>query len=86
MSAQDSTEGDASRAAFRAFVRTHHPDVGGDPDEFMAGLAEFSRAGVPEADPDDPRYDAPISFVVSPKGVARVRQWRRRRRRPPRVS
>ncbi|MEC3981093.1 hypothetical protein [Amycolatopsis sp. H20-H5] len=99
-SASDDAEGGTSRAAFRAFVRGHHPDVGGDPDEFMAGLAEFRRLGVigdaaarevaREMAEDsgsyaDHRYDAPVSFVVNPKGVARVREWRRRRRRPPRV-
>ena len=29
------------RAAYRAFVRDHHPDRGGDPDVFVAGLARF---------------------------------------------
>lgn len=31
----------ARREEFRAFVRTHHPDVGGDPAVFRAGLAAF---------------------------------------------
>ena len=30
-----------SRAEFRAFVRNHHPDVGGDPDTFIAGIARY---------------------------------------------
>ncbi|MEV6642215.1 hypothetical protein [Amycolatopsis sp. NPDC051371] len=50
----------ASRAAFRAFVRAHHPDVGGDPAQFAAGLARF-RAGEPavvESEVDSSRYDA----------------------------
>ena len=39
------------RAAFRAFVRAHHPDVGGDPETFRAGLAAFGgRAALPLAD------------------------------------
>jgi hypothetical protein len=29
------------RAAYRAFVRDNHPDRGGDPDVFVAGLARF---------------------------------------------
>jgi hypothetical protein len=70
------------RAAFRAFVRTHHPDVGGDPAEFAAGLARF-RAG--ESEMDDARYDAPLRFVVNRRGVAAVLARFRRRRRPPRV-
>jgi hypothetical protein len=80
------TEEEAARAAYRAFVREHHPDVGGDPDEFVAGLEKLRRqqAGPPG---DSPRFDAPVTFVVNPKGVAgRVRRWRDRRRRPPRVQ
>lgn len=46
------------RAAFRRFVRTHHPDVGGDPEVFRAGLERF-RARTH----DDDRFDAPIVFV-----------------------
>ncbi len=34
------------RRAFRAFVRAHHPDVGGDPAAFAAGLAAW-RSGLP---------------------------------------
>ncbi|HXV92451.1 MAG TPA: hypothetical protein VD813_04060 [Pseudonocardia sp.] len=33
------------RAAYRAFVREHHPDRGGDPEAFVAGLARFRQAG-----------------------------------------
>lgn len=51
------------RAAFRAFVRENHPDRGGDPEVFVAGLARFdtARAGDPPA--SDARYDAPIDVV-----------------------
>ncbi|WIV56635.1 hypothetical protein [Amycolatopsis nalaikhensis] len=46
-------EGDAAgRAAFRAFVRAHHPDVGGDPAEFAAGLARFRESEVDDARPN----------------------------------
>ncbi|MEU6645473.1 hypothetical protein ABZ863_23370 [Saccharomonospora sp. NPDC046836] len=81
--------GDAQRrAAFRAFVREHHPDVGGDPEIFAAGLAHF-RDGTGAAPARRDRFDAPVVFVTSatgPAGAARwVRQWWRRRRRPPRV-
>ena len=69
---------DHERAAFRAFVRDNHPDRGGDPDVFVAGLARFrdgsgrpapSASGADGAersdpDPDDPRWDAPIEFVT----------------------
>ncbi|HYH33001.1 MAG TPA: hypothetical protein VD903_21730 [Pseudonocardia sp.] len=73
------------RAAFRAFVREHHPDRGGDPDVFVAGLARFGRSAQPPDPPDDPRFDAPVE-VVGPLpfpvrvGVALIRTWHRRRR------
>lgn len=63
------------RAAYRSFVRTHHPDRGGDPEVFRAGLARF-RAMAAGRNPDGPggstahrdrtddrRYDAPIEIV-----------------------
>ncbi len=71
------------RAAFRAFVREHHPDRGGDPDAFVAGLARFGQRPA-EPRPDDPRFDAPVE-VVAPLpfpvrvGVALIRTWHRRR-------
>jgi hypothetical protein len=79
------------RAAYRAFVRDHHPDRGGDPDAFVAGLARFRACRAePEPEPaDDPRFDAPVE-VVTPLpfpvrvGVALIRTWHRRRN--PRVE
>lgn len=88
------------RAAFRAFVREHHPDRGGDPDAFVAGLTRF-RAGVRPVpprmsggggtgpEPGTNRGDAPVE-VVAPlplplRGVLHLmRRWRRRHR--PRVD
>jgi hypothetical protein len=71
------------RAAFRAFVREHHPDRGGDPEAFVAGLARFGP--VPSVTPpDERRYDGPVE-VVGPLpfpvrvGVALIRTWRRHR-------
>lgn len=32
------------RSTFRAFVRENHPDRGGDPEVFVAGLARFGQA------------------------------------------
>ena len=58
------------RAAYRAFVREHHPDRGGDPDAFVAGLARFRAgpAGRPAPGDDEPdddaRYDAPVEIVT----------------------
>jgi hypothetical protein len=63
------------RAAIRAFVRAHHPDVGGDPEVFRAGLARLREAAGDAADdavwsprpggpdPDDPRLHAPVVAV-----------------------
>lgn len=84
------------RAAYRAFVRDHHPDRGGDPDVFVAGLARF-RAG-PAAGPDRSagrhdagrydadRYDAPVEIVgtlplPTRVVVALIRTMRRHRNR-----
>ena len=67
------------RAAYRAFVRENHPDRGGDPEVFAAGLERFRRA-----QQDDARYDAPVEvrtplpFAVR-VGVALIRTWHRRR-------
>ena len=47
--------GDDGRSAFRAFVRVHHPDRGGDPGAFVAGLRRFGTG------PDDPAAPAPGS-------------------------
>ncbi|HVL85036.1 MAG TPA: hypothetical protein VM367_12225 [Pseudonocardia sp.] len=83
------------RAAFRAFVREHHPDRGGDPAVFLAGMDRF-RAG-PRAlppgssgaggagSPGRPdRFDAPVEIVthgVPLRVLIRlVRLWRRHRR------
>jgi hypothetical protein len=79
----------AARAAIRAFVRTNHPDVGGDPEVFAAGLAELRRAARRGCGRPRDRYDAPIVVVDRPRGVRgllhRIRTWRARRNRPPRV-
>jgi hypothetical protein len=79
---------DRDRAAYRAFVRENHPDRGGDPEVFVAGLARFREAGLDHLGPDpvdDPRFDAPVE-VVTPLpfpvrvGVALIRTWHRRRK------
>ncbi|SHG11540.1 hypothetical protein [Streptoalloteichus hindustanus] len=71
----------ADRAAFLAFVRANHPDVGGDHDAFVAGLAALRAtpgAGNAATRPD--RWDAPI--VARPGGLrGMVSRWRDRRHR-----
>lgn len=75
------------RAALRAFVRTHHPDVGGDPAAFREGLAAHRAAlrirGVAGAGPapDDPRLDAPVVAVPGSRLARLGRLGRRLARR-----
>ena len=73
------------RRRYREFIRTHHPDRGGDPDEFQAGLAAFRRE-MAAAD----RADGPVVFARRPRGMAAWWAWWQerlaRRRRPPRVQ
>lgn len=71
---------EAERAEYRRFVREHHPDVGGDPEAFEAGLRRFRERAR--------SVDAPLVFVTRERGLRRL--WsvfatRRRRRRHPRV-
>lgn len=73
----------ATRSAFRAFVRDHHPDRGGDPAVFAAGVAAYRRRsdGTPGA--------GHVVFHHRRGGAAAVLDWwaarRAVRRRPPRV-
>lgn len=71
------------RAALRAFVRAHHPDVGGDPVAFREGLSALRAALGPAAKRvgwpavDDPRLDAPV-VAVSDRRLARIGRLGRR--------
>ncbi|WP_431875873.1 hypothetical protein [Amycolatopsis sacchari] len=70
----------AERAEYRRFVRTHHPDVGGDPEVFAAGLRRFAERS--------DRGGAPIVFVPTKRGLPRLvaaLAARRRRQRRTRV-
>ncbi|GAA3361281.1 MULTISPECIES: hypothetical protein [Saccharopolyspora] len=77
---------DDARVRLRAFVRAHHPDVGGDHEAFVAGLAELRarrdaadrkpalsrpERGEPRNRPPD-RYDAPVVVVADPRGLGGV--------------
>ncbi|MGP4017402.1 hypothetical protein [Saccharopolyspora sp. 5N708] len=80
----------STRAAIRAFVRANHPDVGGDPAVFAAGLDQLRAAQLRSAQRRLlDRYDAPIVVVDRPSGIRgvlhRIRAWRARRNRRPRV-
>lgn len=82
-----------TRRAFRRFVRSHHPDVGGNPNAFIAGLASFGRGpggGQRHNRDTESRFDAPIVFVHRRRGLRRLVAWMAdrwaARRRPPRVQ
>ena len=63
------------RAAFRAWVRVHHPDAGGDPAQFAEGLRRMRAA--PRT-----RTRAPVVVERRRRGpLARLIRWRERRRR-----
>lgn len=70
---------DPDRHAFRAWVRVHHPDAGGDPAEFAAGLQRWRavRPRVPG--------DGPIGFRSRGGLWLIARWWARSRRREQRV-
>lgn len=56
------------RSAVRAFVRAHHPDVGGDPEVFTAGLRRLREFGGDTAgvvSDDDPRLNIPVTIVTT---------------------
>jgi len=72
---------DEERKQRRAFIRAHHPDVGGDSADFIAGLARF--------DPPDATGPAQVQLRVYlvpdqpwPAGIvtAVLRRIRRARR------
>jgi len=71
-----------ARLARREFVRRHHPDRGGDPDVFQAGLETFAAnpGPGPGVGVTAVRRQGPLREVV----LGLVRRWRRRHA-PPRV-
>ena len=70
----------AQRAAERAFVRAHHPDVGGDPEAFATGLAAL-RAGHTDGTPTASR--GPVTVVATRRlrtaPFRALRRWRKAR-------
>lgn len=75
----DGPELAARRAARRAAARAHHPDLGGDPEEFIRALA------VAAATPQEPRYDVRPSSRLRLARRAVRRTARAARGRLPRV-
>jgi hypothetical protein len=74
----------------RVLLKAHHPDLGGDPEEFIRAVASLEVGG-------SGRLTAPghagndVRFVPTPHGLGRITAWcakqrlKRRRRRSPRV-
>jgi len=59
------------RAARREFIRTHHPDRGGDPAVFAQGLRRLT-------DPARATSVSPVTFYRRPRGLARLARPARR--------
>lgn len=78
-----------ARRRRRALLRAHHPDLGGDPAEFIrvSQPPNQSPNRFPNQFPDGTGDTGEVFFVRRPRGLRRVRAWWRLRRtvRPPRV-
>jgi hypothetical protein len=81
------------RAEIRAFARANHPDVGGDPDVFAAGLRRLRLGQSPVGERD--RWadrERPVEVTIHRRvtGPGLVIAWIRRRcwdgNKPPRVT
>jgi hypothetical protein len=75
------TERSAGQRARREFIRTHHPDRGGDPAVFVAGLARLDGAAVPARRPG-PGHPAQVIvlpdrswLVIAVAALARRAGW-----------
>ena len=75
--------GPEERRRRRELLRAHHPDFGGDPEQFIRVVDSFESAGPGTA--SDP-VGSEVRFTRRPRGLSRVTAWYRRRNRPPRVQ
>jgi hypothetical protein len=72
-----SSDDAARRAEWRQFVRDHHPDRGGNPEVFAAGLNAYRagrRPGVAAAEAEQF-----LTTHHSPHGLGHLTRWVRRR-------
>jgi hypothetical protein len=74
--------GAQERRDFRAWVRAHHPDTGGDPQAFATGLLAWRRRG-PAGVGQTTRPD--VTVFRGRHGIWRLTRWWRRRHRASRV-
>jgi hypothetical protein len=85
--ARDTPAEAARRAEWREFVRRHHPDRGGDPEVFAAGVRAYREGRPLQA---GSRVEAHLTTHRSPRGLGHLTRWARRRwaswTRPPRVQ
>ncbi len=71
--------GGAARRARRAWIAAHHPDRGGDPAVFVAGMRARAWLGHPAAEPVVFYRRRGVRAALT-RLIGR-RRWRRRRRR-----
>ncbi|NUU23762.1 MAG: hypothetical protein HOV68_20005 [Streptomycetaceae bacterium] len=75
---------------YREFVRTRHPDRGGDPDEFVAGLVRYRALLSPQGAGPEREAPSAAETTVYRRGSLPAQLWRaimerHRRRQNPRV-
>lgn len=80
------------RREFHAWVRARHPDAGGEPGEFAAGLALWRERLALSADAADEaavdresRAAADVTVFRTYSGLWTARRWWQRQRQRPRV-
>ena len=67
------------RAAFRRFAAAHHPDRGGDPDRFRAGVDAYRRLTGTTTVPAPATATADVVFHRRRRGLRRLTGLARRR-------
>jgi hypothetical protein len=67
------------RAAFRRFAAAHHPDRGGDPDRFRAGVDAYRSLTGATTVPTTPTTTGDVVFHRRRRGLRRLTGLARRR-------
>jgi hypothetical protein len=71
-----------ARRRRRDFIRTHHPDAGGDADAFIAGIQSLDAPPEPDPGPLPPVFIVRHRAWPAQLGIAAVRRLRRSQRSP----